>query len=95
MNDRPAQLMSHFGELKKRLYIAIAAILVTTILAFAFYKPIQDFVQRPAIEALERVYGPTTRRAWCNSTSQRVGRSQPRCRCWWGLQPRFRSCFIR
>ncbi len=55
MNDRPAQLMSHFGELKKRLYIAIAAILVTTIVAFAFYKPIQDFVQRPAIEALERV----------------------------------------
>ena len=47
--------MSHFGELKKRLYIAIAAILVTTIVAFAFYKPIQDFVQRPAIEALERV----------------------------------------
>lgn len=47
--------MSHFAELKKRLYIAGAAILICTILAFAFYKPIQDFVQRPAIEALERV----------------------------------------
>lgn len=47
--------MSHFAELKKRLYIAVAAILICTILAFAFYKPIQDFVQRPAIEALERV----------------------------------------
>lgn len=47
--------MSHFAELKKRLYIAIAAILISTILAFAFYKPIQDFVQQPAIEALERV----------------------------------------
>ena len=55
MNDRPAQLMSHFGELKKRLYIAVAAILIFTILAFAFYKPIQDFVQRPAITALESV----------------------------------------
>ncbi len=55
MNDRPAQLMSHFAELKKRLYIAVAAILICTILAFAFYKPIQDFVQRPAITALERV----------------------------------------
>ncbi len=55
MKDRPDQLMSHFAELKKRLYIAIAAILISTILAFAFYKPIQDFVQQPAIEALERV----------------------------------------
>ena len=55
MNDRPDQLMSHFAELKKRLYVASAAILICTILAFAFYKPIQDFVQRPAIEALERV----------------------------------------
>ena len=55
MNDRPTRLMSHFAELKKRLYIAIAAILICTILAFVFYKPIQDFVQRPAIEALERV----------------------------------------
>ena len=55
MNDRPVQLMSHFGELKKRLYISVAAILICTILAFAFYKPIQDFVQRPAIDALERV----------------------------------------
>ena len=55
MNDRPAQLMSHFAELKKRLYVAAAAILISTILAFAFYKPIQDFVQRPAIVALESV----------------------------------------
>ena len=55
MKDRPIQLMSHFAELKKRLYIATAAILITTILAFAFYRPIQDFVQRPAIDALERV----------------------------------------
>ena len=55
MNDRPAQLMSHFAELKKRLYISIAMILITTIVAFAFYRPIQDFVQRPAIDALERV----------------------------------------
>ena len=55
MNDRPAQLMSHFAELKKRLYISIAAILIATIIAFAFYRPIQDFVQRPAIDALERV----------------------------------------
>lgn len=55
MNDRPAQLMSHFAELKKRLYVATAAILISTILAFAFYKPIQDFVQRPAIVALESV----------------------------------------
>ena len=55
MNDRPAQLMSHFAELKKRLYVAAAAILISTILAFAFYKPIQDFVQQPAIVALESV----------------------------------------
>ncbi len=55
MRDRPAQLMSHFAELKKRLYIAVGAIILATILAFAFYRPIQDFVQRPAIEALERV----------------------------------------
>ena len=55
MNDRPVRLMSHFAELKKRLYISIAAILIATILAFVFYKPIQDFVQRPAIDALERV----------------------------------------
>ena len=55
MRDRPAQLMSHFAELKKRLYIAVSAIILATILAFAFYRPIQDFVQRPAIEALERV----------------------------------------
>ena len=55
MKDRPVQLMSHFAELKKRLYIAIGAILIATILAFAFYQPIQEFVQRPAIEALERV----------------------------------------
>lgn len=55
MKDRPDQLMSHFAELKKRLYIAVAAILITTILAFTFYRPIQDFVQRPAVEALERV----------------------------------------
>ena len=55
MKDRPTQLMSHFAELKKRLYISIAAILIATILAFAFYRPIQDFVQRPAIDALERV----------------------------------------
>ena len=55
MNDRPAQLMSHFAELKKRLYISVAAILIATVIAFAFYRPIQDFVQRPAIDALERV----------------------------------------
>ncbi len=55
MKDRPTQLMSHFAELKKRLYISVAAILIATILAFAFYRPIQDFVQRPAIDALERV----------------------------------------
>ena len=55
MKDRPAQLMSHFAELKKRLYIAVGAIIIATILAFAFYRPIQDFVQRPALDALERV----------------------------------------
>ena len=47
--------MSHFAELKKRLYISVAAILIATIVAFAFYRPIQDFVQRPAIDALESV----------------------------------------
>lgn len=47
--------MSHFNELKKRLYIAVGAIIFATIIAFAFYRPIQDFVQRPALEALERV----------------------------------------
>ncbi len=55
MKDRPIQLMSHFNELKKRLYIAVGAIILATIIAFAFYRPIQDFVQRPALEALERV----------------------------------------
>lgn len=55
MKDRPTQLMSHFAELKKRLYISVAAILIATIVAFAFYRPIQDFVQRPAIDALESV----------------------------------------
>ena len=55
MKDRPTQLMSHFNELKKRLYIAVGAIIFATIIAFAFYRPIQDFVQRPALEALERV----------------------------------------
>jgi len=47
--------MSHFAELKRRLYISVGAILIATILAFAFYRPIQDFVQQPAIDALERV----------------------------------------
>jgi sec-independent protein translocase protein TatC len=47
--------MAHFAELKKRLYIAGAAIIIATIVAFAFYRPIQDFVQHPAIAALERV----------------------------------------
>ena len=55
MKDRPTKLMSHFAELKKRLYISVAAILIATIVAFAFYRPIQDFVQRPAIDALESV----------------------------------------
>ena len=55
VKNRPTQLMSHFAELKKRLYISVAAILIATILAFAFYRPIQDFVQRPAIDALESI----------------------------------------
>ena len=55
MNDRPINLMSHFSELKRRIYIAVGAIIITTLIAFAFYRPIQDFVQQPAIDALERV----------------------------------------
>ena len=55
MNDRPVQFASHFAELKKRLYIASISIIVTTVVAFVFYKPIQDFVQQPAVDALERV----------------------------------------
>ena len=55
MKDRPVKLMSHLAELKKRLYIGVGAIIVATILAFAFYRPIQDFVQRPATDALERI----------------------------------------
>ncbi len=55
MTDKPTRLMSHFAELKRRLYISAVAVIVATVAAFIFYEPIQDFVQRPALNALERL----------------------------------------
>ena len=47
--------MSHFAELRRRFYISLAALVVATIIAFVFYRPIQDFIQQPAVDALERL----------------------------------------
>lgn len=55
MNDRPRQVLSHFAELRRRFYFSIAALVVATIVAFIFYQPIQEFVQQPAVDALERL----------------------------------------
>ena len=55
MRDRPTRLMSHFAELKRRVYISAVAVVIATVVAFIFYEPIQDFVQQPAVNALERL----------------------------------------
>ena len=55
MNNRPRQLLTHFQELKRRFYISIAALVVATVVAFIFYRPIQGFVQQPAVDALTRI----------------------------------------
>lgn len=55
MNDRPRQLLTHFAELRRRFYISVGALVVATIAAFIFYQPIQEFVQQPAVDSLERL----------------------------------------
>ncbi len=47
--------MSHFAELRRRFYISAVAVIVCTIVAFAFYQPVQTFVQQPAVNALKRL----------------------------------------
>jgi sec-independent protein translocase protein TatC len=44
-------LVEHLRELRNRLLIALAVVVVFTIVAYAFYAPILDFLTEPAIKA--------------------------------------------
>ncbi|MBI4306275.1 MAG: twin-arginine translocase subunit TatC [Chloroflexi bacterium] len=48
MSDRPAPLLAHLGELKRRLILSVFALIFTTALAFAFHRRILQFLLAPA-----------------------------------------------
>ncbi|MBM3958675.1 MAG: twin-arginine translocase subunit TatC [SAR202 cluster bacterium] len=49
-NDRPMPLLSHLGELKRRLIYSVIVLVITTGIAFAFHRRILDFLLAPATE---------------------------------------------
>jgi sec-independent protein translocase protein TatC len=50
MNDRELSLRDHLQELRRRLLISVIALLVGTVVAFAFWEPAVEILKRPAQE---------------------------------------------
>ena len=48
MSDQQLTLVQHLGELRKRLFISVLALLVGSAVSFAFFKQIIDILIRPA-----------------------------------------------
>ncbi len=48
MSDQQLTLLQHLGELRKRLFISVLALLVGSAVSFAFFKQIIDILVRPA-----------------------------------------------
>jgi len=46
-------LAEHLGELRTRLFVSMAAVVVFAVLAYAFYDRILTFLERPAIKAIQ------------------------------------------
>ena len=50
MKDRELSLRDHLQELRRRLLISVIALLVGTVVAFAFWEPAVEILKRPAQE---------------------------------------------
>ncbi len=48
MSDQQLTLLQHLGELRKRLFISVLALLAGSAISFAFFKQIIEFLVRPA-----------------------------------------------
>ena len=48
MNERELTLVQHLGELRKRVFISVLALLVGSAVAFAFFRQIIELLVRPA-----------------------------------------------
>jgi len=48
MSDQQLTLLQHLGELRKRLFISVLALLAGSAVSFAFFKQIIEFLVRPA-----------------------------------------------
>ena len=48
MSDQQLTLVQHLGELRKRLFISVLALLVGSAVSFGFFKQIIDILVRPA-----------------------------------------------
>lgn len=55
--DRAMSILEHLDEFKRRMIRVVIVLVIFTIIAAVFYEPIFNFLQAPAIEALDKADG--------------------------------------